>query len=63
MIDWLWWLDAPFWQKLYAIGNIAGITYFISEMFKLLDGWNIKLKKFINDCHQNYINDLKKWRH
>lgn len=55
----LWWLDAPFWQQLYAIGLIVGITLFISEMYDLLDGWNIKLKGFVNDCYKAYQKDRR----
>jgi hypothetical protein len=63
MIDLLWWLDAPFWQQLYAVGLIGGISWFISEMYDTLENWDVKLKGFIHDCRENYVNDLKRWRH
>lgn len=60
MIDFLWWMhsDVPFWEKMYAITLIGGVTFFIVELFDMLKGWNIKLRTFAHDCYQTYRKDI-----
>jgi hypothetical protein len=61
-MDFLWWLDAPFWEQMYAVTMIAGITFFIVELFKILDGWNIKLRKAIKIAKESYHAEIVKQR-
>src|SRR4030066_44302 len=51
-MEFLWFLDAPFWQKLEFVGMLAGVSIFMYFIFELLEGWNTKLRKLRNFLKQ-----------
>lgn len=55
-----WFSDVPFWKKMFSMTLFAGVTLFIVELFKLLDGWNIKLRKTIKIAKESFHNDYAK---
>jgi len=53
-LDFLWFLNAPFWQKMFAVCMTAGVALFISELMDCLpkakkDFWKWKENYFKNE--------------
>lgn len=56
-MDLLWFLDAPFWQKLFWITMVAGVSsfvyifinYMLPEVFKDIEDWKKVYKKNRSD--------------
>jgi hypothetical protein len=44
MIDLLWWLSAPFWQKMFFITNLAGLCILFVFILGLFEHSKTKLK-------------------
>lgn len=64
-MDFLWFLDAPFWQKLYFIGMVAGVATFISliqdTLYENRDAWK-KIKENFKKAIEEQKIELERWK-
>jgi hypothetical protein len=62
MIDWIWWIDAPFWQKLFAMTTFGGTLMFVLLMLELFKNWRKGWNSFIESAKKSYHEEIIKQR-
>lgn len=49
--------DITFWQKLYLVGIVVGVTVFIEIIGRITDEVRIEYKGFFTDCRKAISSD------